>query len=58
MVENNTIRLYCDNQNCCKTIQNPIFHVRMKHIKVNYHLIHEKGLFGEIDLEHVLFKSN
>ncbi len=32
-----TIVIYCDNQNCIKLSENPIFHDRSKHIDIWYH---------------------
>ena len=34
--------LKCDNQSVLKLVFKPIFHVRNKHIELNYHLICEK----------------
>jgi hypothetical protein len=45
--------IYCDNINSILLANNPIFHVRTKHIKVHYHFIREKVLAKEIDFIHV-----
>ncbi len=29
--------IYCDNQRCIKLSENPVFHDRFKHIKIQYH---------------------
>eukprot|EP00253_Pinus_taeda_P019839 PITA_19839 len=29
--------IYCDNQNCIKLYENPVFHDRSKHIEIQYH---------------------
>ena len=29
----------CDNQSCVKLSDNPVFHDKSKHIKINYHYI-------------------
>jgi hypothetical protein len=34
--------LWCDNIGVLSLASNPIFHVRTKHVEVNYHFIHEK----------------
>lgn len=36
------IPLYCDDQSAIRIANNPMFHDRTKHIKVNYHLIRQE----------------
>jgi hypothetical protein len=31
--------VYCDNQNCIKLFENPMFHDMSKHIEIIYHFI-------------------
>ncbi len=45
--------IYCDNINSILLANNPVYHVRTKHIEVHYHFIREKVLAKEIDLIHV-----
>ncbi len=45
--------IYCDNINSILLVNNPVYHVRTKHIEVHYHFIREKVLANEIDLIHV-----
>jgi hypothetical protein len=33
--------VHCDNQNCIKLTENPIFHDRSKHIDMKYHFIRD-----------------
>lgn len=33
--------MYCDNQSCIKLSINPVFHNRLKHIKIPYHYIRD-----------------
>jgi hypothetical protein len=46
----------CDNSNSILLANNPIYHVKTKHIKVHYHFIREKVLAKEIDPIHVSTK--
>jgi hypothetical protein len=45
--------IYCDNINNILFVNNPVYHVKTKHIEVHYHFIKEKVLAKEIDLIHV-----
>jgi hypothetical protein len=45
--------IYCDNISSILLANNPIYHVKTKHIKVHYHFIKEKVVAKEIDLIHV-----
>jgi len=45
--------IYCDNISSILLANNPVYHVRTKHIEVHYHFIREKVLAKEIDLIHV-----
>jgi len=47
------IVIYCDNISSILLANNPVYHVRTKHIEVHYHFIREKVLAKEIDLIHV-----
>jgi hypothetical protein len=45
--------IYCDNINSILLANNLVHHARTKHIEVHYHLIREKVIAKEIDLNHV-----
>jgi len=45
--------IFCDNINSILFTNNPVYHVKTKHIKVHYHFIREKVLAREINLIHV-----
>ena len=47
------VTLYCDNMSNIQFANNPIFHVRTKHIEVHFHYVHEKVLAGHVDLVYV-----
>jgi hypothetical protein len=44
------VRIFCDNLSSVRLAENPVFHVRTKHIEVHYHYIREKVLEGEIEM--------
>ena len=48
----------CDNQSAIKLAHNPIYHVRSKHIELQYHFIREKIELNEIDLVFCNTKDN
>ena len=45
--------IWCDNISALALASNPIFHARSKHIKVDYHFVHEKVAHQDIILEHI-----
>ncbi len=49
--------IYFDNISSILLVNNPVYHVRTKHIEVHYHFIREKVLAKEIDLIHVSTKD-
>lgn len=57
MTENSTTIILCDNQSCIKIVKNPMFHARIKHLKIQYHFAKEKNVFGKINFEHVRLKN-
>ena len=42
--------LHCNNQSAIRLAENPEFHVRTKHVEVNYHFVREKVLEGKIKM--------
>jgi hypothetical protein len=53
-----TIPLYVDNQSCMRIAKNLVYHIRTKHIKMHYHYIREKVLYGKIGLTYVIISAN
>ena len=47
------ILIYCDSVSSIQLTKNPLFHARIKHIKVRYHFVHEWVLSGEVELQYV-----
>jgi hypothetical protein len=45
--------ILCDNQSCIKTIENPMFHDKSKHIEIWYHYIRGMVQRGAIKLHYV-----
>eukprot|EP00253_Pinus_taeda_P024512 PITA_24512 len=45
--------IYCDNQNCIKLTENPVFHDRSKHIGIKYHFIRDYVQKGAVKLEYI-----
>ncbi len=45
--------IWCDNQNGIKSVKNPIFHARMKHIELHHHYICERIEATEIDVKYI-----
>lgn len=37
-----SIKLLCDNQSNINLVNNPIFHYRTKHVKIQYHFIKKR----------------
>jgi hypothetical protein len=51
------VLIYCDNISNILLVNNPVYHVRTKHIEVHCHFIREEVLAKEIDLIHVSTKD-
>jgi len=49
--------IYCDNISSILFVNNPVYHVRTKHIEVHYHFIRKKIIAKEIDLIDVSTKD-
>ena len=47
------VPLYCENQSAIRLMENPVFHVRTKHVEVHYHFIKEKVLQEEIEMRQI-----
>ncbi|GKG07218.1 hypothetical protein Tco_0330187, partial [Tanacetum coccineum] len=48
--EQEKITLFCDNQSALYLARNPTFHLKIKHIRVQYHFIREKVEEGTVDM--------
>ncbi|MCO5571350.1 hypothetical protein L7F22_025088 [Adiantum nelumboides] len=48
-----SVVIHCDNLSSIQLAQNPLFHAKTKHIKVQYHFIKERVLDDSIDLTFV-----
>jgi hypothetical protein len=46
--------VHCDNQNCIKLTENPVFHDRSKHIEMRYHYIRDMIQKKVLSLQYVL----
>ncbi len=49
--------IYCDNISSILLVNNPIYHVRTKHIEMHYHFIRKKVLTRKINRIHVKTKD-
>ena len=47
------IPLYSASQSTICLTENPMFHARTKHVKVQYHFVREKVLLGDINMQFV-----
>lgn len=56
-IEDEPVKISCDNQSAIRSIHNPGFHQRTKHIDVRYHLIRQLQEDGVIDVTYVSSKE-
>ncbi|KAL0561697.1 hypothetical protein IC582_002137 [Cucumis melo] len=56
--EHKKISLFCDNQSALYLARNPAFHAKTKHIRVQYHFVHEEVEEGIIDMHKIHTKEN
>nr|GEX68482.1 Gag/Pol polyprotein [Tanacetum cinerariifolium] len=45
--------LWCDNLGATCLSANPIFHVRTKHVEIDYHFVWEKVAQGDLRVQHI-----
>ncbi|RVW67828.1 Retrovirus-related Pol polyprotein from transposon RE1 [Vitis vinifera] len=45
--------IYCDNVGATYLCSNPVFHLRMKHVAINYHFIRDQVKSGTLRVTHV-----
>jgi hypothetical protein len=53
LINDTLVEIFCDNQSSIKIVHNPIFHVRTKHIEVQYHFFHEHILSSSIVVNYI-----
>jgi hypothetical protein len=56
-LENQPVKIICNNQSAIKSIHNPEFHQRTKHIDVRYHFIRQLQEDGIIEATYVPQRS-
>ncbi|GKA88247.1 retrovirus-related pol polyprotein from transposon TNT 1-94, partial [Tanacetum coccineum] len=52
------ITLFCNNQSALYLARNPAFHSKTKHIRVQYHFVHEKVEEGTVDMQKIHTDDN
>ena len=50
---NDSMIIHCDNQSCIKLSENPVFHDRLKHIEMRYHVIRDLVQRGALKLQYI-----
>jgi hypothetical protein len=45
--------IYCDNHRCIRLLEHPMFHERLKHIKIKYYFNQDKVQEGQVKLEYI-----
>jgi hypothetical protein len=45
--------ILCDNQNCMKLSENPVFHDKSKHIEIKYHYVRDMVQKGVVRLQYI-----
>jgi len=48
-----TPTIWCDNIGAIALASNPVFHVRTKHVEIDYHFIREKVCNNDVQVQHV-----
>jgi len=52
------IPMYCDSQSALHIARNLAFHLRTKHIRVQYHFVREVVEDGNVDMQKIHTKDN
>ena len=56
--EQEKIILFCDSQSALHLARNPVFHSKLKYIRIQYHFIREKVEVGTVDMQKIHTKDN
>ena len=49
--------VWCDNKSAIALTENPVFHERMKHIKIDVHFIRDKIIAKKLEVKYVNSKN-
>lgn len=50
--------ILCDNNSAINLSEDPLLHLRVKHVDMKYHFLRERVASGEIDMQYINTNSN